>query len=206
MIPGDTPRPARAFWLVLLLPLTLACPASDAPAPGMPAAGETAPPAEGEATTAARGYFTAMHRTDWAAMTDWLHPDALDEFKRIILPNLLRFARQNPEQEQAVLGRFEGVDTLDVLAGLQARDFFVRFMTSYVSDRPHNARMLQSSETAVIGEVAEGHDRVHVVYRMRGPAGPGRFEEMGVLQVRRHDGGWRALLSDEVKAVAANPG
>jgi hypothetical protein len=197
-------RASFALGFLAVLALAAGCPSSEPGGTADPAAETTPPPpAEGEATAVARTYFTALHAVDWAACADVLHPDSLDEFKRIILPGLLQAARQG--EEEAVLQRFEGVSSVDTLAGLPAREFFQRFMTSYVSTRPHNVQMLRTSQTAVLGEVREGNDNVHVVYRMTGQAGL-RFEQLGVLQVRRYEGGFKALLSDEVKTVAANPG
>lgn len=153
----------------------------------------------GPASLAVLGLFEAVHATDWVRCSQAMHPDALNDFDRAFRPRLLAAAQAG--QQAQVLSLVNDVGTLDALKALSPERFFVQFMQGRMKAHPPTAELLRASSTEVLGEVPEGQDLIHVVYRTKGSIGGLRFQKVGVISVRRHEQGWKPLLSDELKQI-----
>jgi hypothetical protein len=194
------------------LPLLLSAPRV---APAAPA-----PDDEGAARKVAETCLGAIHRRDWKALAAHLDPESLRELKATVAPALKRAAKGGAEDFQAgvVLGMLGGADPEKLLA-LPPREFFVAFTAATF---PEGQRWpFAGMEARVVGTAREGRDLLHVLYRARGQAGfaegvddrgkggvkrlklEGEVTRLGVLTLRRAGGGWKALVPDEVRLVAA---
>ncbi len=191
------PAPAAVLSLIVLFLLSIAaCGGGAVEAPE--AAPEPAGPTPSEA--AARAFFDALHAANWEGCAASLHPKALEEFDGVLRGRLIAAAEGG--QTEQVLALLDGVDDLEGLRALPPDRFFVLIMSSRSKAQPQMVQMLNASRTEVIGEVAEGDDLRHVVYRMSGDLGNNiKFEEMGVLRVLRDGETWRPMLSDELKRL-----
>jgi hypothetical protein len=134
-------------------------------------------------------------------MSQFFHPDELARFKEMLLPVFRKDAA----------GKGEGIRTLfgpeATLASIEAMTPS-KFMDAFVSRIAEHLRPKVSGEIEVVGSVAE-NDLLHLVTRIRVPAGAAQVNRMKVITVKRHENGWKLMLSGELEgmlpAIAAQP-
>jgi len=175
------------------------------------------PDDEAAARKAAEGCLEAIRKRDWKALADRLDPDSLRELKAAVAPAIKR-AAEGKEEHFHALGMLNGADPEKLLA-LPPREFFAAFTPAVFSGGQQ--RPFAGAEARVVGAAREGPDLIHVVYRARGKAHfaegvndrgkdgfkklklEGEVTRLGVLTLRRGKDGWKALVPDEVRLVAA---
>lgn len=62
---------------------------------------------------------------------------------------------------------------------------------------------LRSAQIEVLGEVAEGDDQVHVLYRTKMKVEEVEMTKLAVVSFKRSPDGWRGLLLGDVEGMAA---
>jgi hypothetical protein len=179
-----------------------------------------APDGEAAARKVAETCLDAIRQRDWKALSAHLDPESLRELKAAVAPALKRAAKGGAEDFQAgfVLGALGGADPEKLLA-LPPREFFAAFTAAALSGGQRWP--FAGMEARVVGTAREGRGLVHVLYRARGKARfaegtddrgkggvkrlklEGEVTRLGVLTLRRAGGGWKALVPDELRLVAA---
>lgn len=173
----------------LLLPVLLATSAlplqAQAPAP---AAAANTP----QATVAAMNQ--AMERGDWKAAAAQFDPQALKDFRAMLMPVI--DAAPAAQRETMVKTMFD-IGSLDELKRASDGDFFASYMGGILSLA---GGKLVSND--IIGEVAEGADVRHVVTRSRVAAQGIEMTKMDVVSLRRTPQGWRVQLKGDMTGMA----
>ena len=140
-------------------------------------------------------YIAAMHRGDWDAMTGFMHPDALRDFKAMFTP-LLKLGG-----DSGVEAMFDVPDAAAFVAASPA-DLFRAFIRN-IAGTPELFAVMANSELDVIGSVPEqGTDVTHVVHRMTVSIEGMTVTKMEVTPVRQDQGRWRAMLSGDLEGMA----
>lgn len=139
----------------------------------------------------------ALTRKDAIAFAAEVHPEAVAAFRS----NVIRILEQaaTPEQRAQALRFFGGARSVDDLRKMPSDQVFIAYMRG-VFDRMSAAGSLQITNV-ILGEVAEGPNLVHVVYRARATSGSESVENVTVLTLRRSPGGWKALLSGDLQGL-----
>ena len=154
--------------------------------------------AAGAPTAVAQRVLGALASRDAAAFSRDMHPEVLAAFKSAVL-RALENARTDEDKAQAATF-FQGVTSFEQIAQLPPDRFFTAYMGG-VFRRMREAGDLRMAY-AVLGTVPEGADLVHVVYRGRMTSGAQSISDVGILTVRRSPGGWKAILSGELRSLA----
>ena len=177
--------------LVLGLVLVLALPA--------PLRAQQAPVAD-TPEAAVGAMYAAMQRKDWKAAAAAFDPAALKEFRAMMAPILALGEGQADGQgeagSQALSALFGGLDP-GALKTASDAEFFAAFFSGVIG-----ASGVELKGQQVLGSVPEGEDVRHVVTRSSAAGMGVEMTKMEVVSMRRTAGGWRAMLSGELKGIA----
>ncbi len=189
--------PSTAAWIagltVCIAPVASYAQAPDSATPTAPAPTVMAQTPE---SVAAR-YAAAMQRRDWKAGAALMHPDALQQLKKMFRP--LVFAVPNLE-----LGKmFFNVRTMAEFDRLSNAQAFERLMTAVTKINPEIGAALATSKSQIIGHVLEGDDTAHVVYRMTSKVEGISVTKMAVMPLKKSGATWGGLLTGDIEGMAA---
>ena len=181
---------ARQFVLmgVLVVGLTVSCSSQD----------------NSDPVAVVRTWTEALKATDFQKMSTVMHPEALTQFKDILMPVMQGF---NESIAQDTTGTAQVPDSLkQMLAGidtLQGEAFYTQSMRVLSSIVPDLRQSLSGMSSTIIGGVPEGDTLVHVVQRTSMEyMGRGMTNEVDVVTVKKSDGGWRVMLTGGMRGLA----
>jgi len=156
------------------------------------------PAQTGETPTAvATRFVDAMRVAQWDSMAALMHPEALRHLRELLTPVL-----ESPAAADARQQLFGFRDPRQA-ARLSDAEVFGALMRATIASDPATLDALKSATLETLGEVPEGRDTVHVVYRLTLELSGIRMSRMDVMTLRRYHGTWRGLLKGDVSALAA---
>lgn len=155
----------------------------------------------GTPEAAARAYIKAMQQNQVDAFIAMMHPEALAQFKKMMLPLAQTAAKKGKEKELMVL--FMGVKTAAQLEALPPAAVFKAFYKGLLHMMPHMAKILAGSQMKVLGHVNEGPDLAHVVYRAVMKMDKVNFQKLEVISLKKYHGKWMVMLSGNIQGIAA---
>jgi hypothetical protein len=151
------------------------------------------------ATEAATAYLNALKDGGFSAAPAYLHPEALERFKNLVLPAFdAEGARGARNLLNATFGREA---SLSAARSADPADFMGRF-ARVVSARDPNAAPRFGALTA-IGVVPEG-ERLHVLVRLGAGSGADAPERLEVVSLLPYGTGWKVLLDGRLEAIAGS--
>lgn len=142
-------------------------------------------------------YVAAMRAGDWNGMAALMHPAALHQLRELFA---VLFEASNADD---VRQQFLGVATLAEARALSDTAVFAGIMRAATRQSAGVTELLRSAQVEVLGQVDEGHDTTHVVYRMTMTIEGTPISRMDVISLARSPHGWRGLLKGDVSALAA---
>lgn len=162
-----------------------------------PAEGQQPRPPAGSPRAVAERVLGALSRKDAPGFARDVHPEAIADFRA----NVIQVLEQSPTPEQRTQGLqfFGGARSLEEFKRVPADQVFVAYMRR-VFEQMNAAGNLRVTNT-ILGEVPEGPNTAHVLYRARVTAGKDSATNIAVLSLRRSPGGWKALLSGDLQAL-----
>lgn len=128
-----------------------------------------------------------------------MHPESLAQLRTALLGILDEATRAGKSQDVLVL--FDGVKNANELKALDPVAFMASYLRGSTKQMPGYREILNKLDMQIVGPVAEGKDKVYVVYRSK------RFDDSknpGMLKVvglRQHGDGWRMLLDDDLQVI-----
>ena len=155
----------KAILLITALAVLLTCPVLQAVAADTPEA-------------AAMAYMTALKQNKIDEFVAMMHPDALAQFKKMMMPVVILAAEKG--KEKPIMQLFKGVPDAKALAALSPAKVFKAFYEGLLVMVPNLRQILAGSKMQALGHVNEGSDIAHVVYRATGKGRPdGREKDRG---------------------------
>ena len=142
-------------------------------------------------------FMGAMQAGDWTGMAGLMHPAALRQLR-----GLLAALFEAPDADD-VRQRLLGVTTVAEAQAMSDTALFAALMRFTTEQSPGLAEILRSARLEVLGQVEEGRDTTHVVYRMAMTIQGTSVTRMDVMSLARSPDGWRGLLKGDVSAFAA---
>ncbi|RNC65244.1 MAG: hypothetical protein ED859_17770 [Desulfuromonadales bacterium] len=106
-----------------------------------------------------------------------------------------------PEANEALPTLF-GVEGAEEFRKLGDREVFVRLMANLEKNVPGFGEAVRNLEMTVVGQVPEGKELMHVVYRSDTAVDKLTVTSTEVLTLRRTPQGWRALLTANIEGLA----
>jgi hypothetical protein len=144
-----------------------------------------------------RRFMQAMQGGDWTGMAALMHPAALRQLRELL--TVLFEAERADDIRQRLLG----VSTVAEARALSDTALFAALMRVTIQQNAGLVDVLRTAQLEVLGQVAEGRDTTHVVYRMAMTIQGTPITRMDVMSLARSPGGWRGLLKGDVSALAA---
>jgi hypothetical protein len=126
-----------------------------------------------------------------------MHPAALRQMRELFAV-LFEAADADDIREQLL-----GVTTLAQARALSDTALFAAIMRAGTRQNAGFANLLASAQVDVVGQVGEGQDTTHVVYRLTMTIDGTPVTRMDVMSLARSPHGWRGLLKGDVSALAA---
>jgi len=136
--------------------------------------------------------FRRMKASEWAAAADAFDPAALEQFREMLAPIL------ESDDGAGVMAMFFGDSVSpESLKSMSDQAFFAGLMGT-----PHAnlGGTLESQE--VLGGVAEGPERMHMVVRSKAAAMGLSITQMEVVTLNKTPQGWRLALSGKMEGMA----
>lgn len=146
--------------------------------------------------TVAQEYFRLMQTEGVASVVKVMHPDALADFKSMILPIV---SADDDSGANGLRLMLFGEKTAAEVAELPAADFMAGMMTLTMSTLGDSEVSFDKMD--VIGVLPEDDVR-HVLVRQTITLGDLSQTKLEVLSMAPHEGTWRMLLSGEMQGVA----
>lgn len=138
-------------------------------------------------------YIAATKVGDWAGVAQMLHPEAREQFKKMFSDLVA------DDKIGAVIRGFFKVKTKQEYDALSPDAVFVRLMQTLSSNEPVFSKALENSRIKIIGHIKEEPDLVYVVYRTETNVEGASFSQLDVMQLRKHQESWRALLTGNIE-------
>lgn len=147
-------------------------------------------------TAVAERLSATLKKGDWDAYSRLMHPDALSRLKSMFAP-----IAELPEAQEALPTLF-GVQGAEEFRKLTDREVFVRLMSNLEESVPGFGEAVRNLEMMVIGQVPEGKELMHVVFRSNTAVDKLTVTSTDVMTLRRTPQGWRALLAANIEGLA----
>ena len=136
--------------------------------------------------------FRRMQTSEWAAAADAFDPAALKQFREMLAPLL------ESDDSASVMAMFFGDDVSAAsLKSMSDQAFFAGLMSTIMQT---SGGRLESQD--VLGGVAEGPDRMHMVVRSKAAAMGLSITQMEVVTLNKTPQGWRLALSGKMEGMA----
>ena len=150
--------------------------------------------AQGTPEEVARQQFAAIQAQGIGAVVEYLHPDALAEFKATVLPV---FEIAGSDQVRSFV--FGGPTTMQEIRTMDPSQVMRAFLRSFGGE--FEDLQVSFDEIEIVGVVPEG-ERRHVVARMTVSTPDFTIKEYEVLSFKPFGDTWRLELSSEMQSMA----
>jgi hypothetical protein len=143
-----------------------------------------------------RESYRRMQAGDWTSAAETFDPAALKQFREMLAP--IMSAAGDGSEGLGLLAMFFGPEvTPEALKDMNDQDFFSGIVGNLIRS---SGGTLEGQE--VLGGVAEGADRMHMVVRNRAAAMGITLTQMEVVTLNKTPDGWRLALSGKMEGMA----
>jgi hypothetical protein len=169
-------------------------------APGLSTAAELTPELPPEAVL--REAYARMRAGDWDAAAEAFDPAALARFRAMLEPLFTAAAAPAGEGQEnrdamMLMLLFSPAKSVEEVRALSDRALFARLMRGTMS-----LAGAELDEQAILGNVAEGKDLVHVVTRNTARMDKTTVSKVEAVTLQRTPQGWRLTLTGEIEGLA----
>ena len=144
----------------------------------------------------------ASRKTDWKKYADLVHPDSLEEYKKMWLPVLQKATREQLEKQADLLTAFDKAKDLQAVISLSPKDFFISSMKGMAAQIPKPSFNPLNVNEKIIGTVHDDNDHAYVVVRATRKFGSSEMTKAEVVTLRRSGAEWKIMLPDVVRIMA----
>lgn len=146
----------------------------------------------------AQRVLNALAAHNASAFAADMHPEAMAAFKDAVSRSLDQLSTDAERQQAEEF--FQGNETLDQIKALPPERFFGAYMGGVFKRMQQNGDVRMRYQ--ILGQVPEGTDLMHIVYRATISRGDRAVSDVSLLTLRRSPGGWKALLSGDLRNLA----
>lgn len=144
----------------------------------------------------AQAYFNAMQSEGMTSIGRFMHPQALDQFKRMLLP-VYQFEAGTGGRDLINM-TFGAESNIDKLTTMVPEDFMNGFMNIVAAQM--GTTQLSFDKLEILGTVAEKEDR-HVLTRITIGADELSVTQFEVLSFKPFQDTWRLQLNGEMQGI-----
>ena len=168
------------------------------------AAGAESRPAKPETPeSVTQAYFDAMQAGRVKDAMEYMHPEALKQFRDTLLPlvEMVETMDKDRPARRRFFAMFDGVEDTAALRKLSHKALVASLLKGIMKLQPGSRESLAKAKIKLIGHVKEGDSLAHVVYRMEVSVQGSTASRVSAISLRRHRAGWRLLLMTEIRNV-----
>ncbi|MGH8623006.1 MAG: hypothetical protein ACRET3_12780 [Burkholderiales bacterium] len=141
-------------------------------------------------------YIDAIRANDWKATAALMHPAALHQLREYFS---MLFDDPNAE---AIRRELLGVSNVVEARALSDTALFESLLRLSARS-PELSAAYRAAKVQILGQVNEGRDTTHVVYRMQMTLEGAPVTTLDVFSLARSPAGWRGLLKGDMAGMAA---
>lgn len=141
-------------------------------------------------------FVDAMRASDWKKVATLMHPAALHDL-RGFFSVLLDAPNADPMRRELL-----GVSSAAEAKAMSDTAMFEALLR-FSAKSPELGDAFRAAKVQILGEIKEGPDTTHVVYRMHMTLEGTPVSTMDVFSLARSPAGWRGLLKGDMAAFAA---
>src|SRR5215213_2690351 len=131
------------------------------------------------AESVAKNYFAAMQSGEWAKCAGLMHPEALVSMKRTF--GSIVKADKSGEAAKALFG-LKSAAEFEQLSDVAVYEKLMSFITGAVPDLK---TALAASTSMILGQVAEGPELAHIVYRTQIKVGSAEVTQVELISFKK---------------------
>jgi hypothetical protein len=144
----------------------------------------------------------AAKKGDWEKYAGFIHPQSLEDYKKMWQPALTAAAKQGPEQQAELVTLFDNAADLKSISALKPKEFFISSMKAISSQFGQRLVGSPIGNEKIIGVVHDGDDQAYVVVRVRQKFNGAELTKVDVVALKRSGTEWRMELPDVVRTLA----
>jgi hypothetical protein len=145
----------------------------------------------------AKEYFKVMAEDGMTSVARFMHPEALESFKSMVLP-VFEFEAESGDRQLMDL-TFGTTMHIAKLKNTDSESFMNGFMNIIAAQL--GSTKLSFDKLEILGTISEGSDR-HVLTRMTIGVGELSLTQFEVLSFKPYEGSWRLQLNGKMKGIA----
>ncbi len=139
-----------------------------------------------------------LQELNWEAYAALVHPDDLDGFKAMLLPDIEKLAAMR-NADSVML--FDRTFNLEDLRSGTSEQFFVDLMKTVFQVSVELGQSFSGMKNNHVGAIAENDSLIHVVVNTSMTIGLKNVKEMNVSTVRRFEDGWKLRMSPKLEGI-----
>lgn len=144
-------------------------------------------------------YFDDLKARQYKAAASHFDPEQLKEFRV-----MMEFYKEIPEEPQrefikAFFGEHQSTESVQALSDTE----FFAGMFIFIMQRAEATGGLNFDGLEILGTVAEGEDKAHLVTRNRISMGEVEIEAMEVVSLKKYGNNWKVMMSGRIKGLPA---
>ncbi|PJK06331.1 hypothetical protein CO610_10140 [Lysobacteraceae bacterium NML95-0200] len=136
---------------------------------------------------------SALEQRKWYSAASEFDPAAVKEIRRLLMDILAATPREQRELTAALIFKTLSLGDLN---RVDDEAFFANYLSGEM--RSNKGRI---ENAKVIGSIAEGRDRVHVLISDKLASSPFEMRKMDVISLRCGENGWRVQLTGDIREL-----
>ena len=144
----------------------------------------------------------AARKGDWKRYAELVHPESLEDYKKMWLPYLAAVAKKGPDKQVDWLPAFDKAADFKSVIALKPKEFFVSSMKGMASLFSKGIPSPLNVDEKIIGTVHEGDNQAYVVVRTRWKFDGAETTKVEVIALKRSGTEWKMMLPDVVRIMA----
>ena len=144
----------------------------------------------------------AVRNANWKRYAELVHPESLEDYKKMWLPALTAAGKEGPDKQPDLLPLFDKAADLKSVIALKPNEFFVSSMNGMAPQFSEGIANPLKVDEQIIGTVHEGDDQAYVVIRTRTKFDRSEMTKVEVIALKRSGTEWKMMLPDVVRIMA----
>jgi hypothetical protein len=147
---------------------------------------------------AARIYFDAYVAQDWEVVTEYMHPDLLQNLKR----RIIEMVKEVSVDTRRVLLREYQARSMAALEQMPARPLYILYLKNrWKGIETHSLSMLEKTEFIFIGTVRITHEECLVEFKTSVVREDQLFNKVQVYHMKKYEGKWKIYDTEGLKRM-----
>ncbi len=147
---------------------------------------------------AAKIYFDAYAAQDWEVVSEYMHPDLLQNLKR----RIIEMVKEVSAETRRVLLREYQAPSMEALEQMPARPLYILYLRNrWKGIETRSLSMMERTEFVYIGTARITHEECLVEFKTSVVQGDQLFEKVQVYHMKKYEGKWKIYDTEGLKGL-----